>query len=80
MQLLYRNSEHMFDIFEDGGNTFITATAGTVAMYEVTMCLTAEEVERALANEAYGVELARRLAYNPKDFADRLVEPAISPP
>ncbi len=79
MKIIYRNKSRMFDIFERDGAIFMTAVTGGAAMYDVTIPLTETEYERSMQDEAYAIELAKRLAYDPTKFSDRLISPLIVP-
>ena len=79
MQVLIRNPNQMFDVFEKDGQIYMTAMTGGVAMYDVTIMLTDEEHRAAMADEGFALDLARRLSHDPKAFEDRLIRPPIVP-
>ena len=77
--MIMKNCDHMFTIFDKDGNWYLTAVAGGVAMYEVTLSLTRDDVDRLQADEAKAIALARDLVLRSPAYEGRLVRPALRP-
>ena len=79
MTILVRNRDYMFTIFEKDGEIFMTAVAGGVGMYDVTIRLLESDVRQFQADENKAIALARDLVTRTYAYKDRQVIPAIDP-
>ena len=79
MSIIMKNRDYMFTVFDKDGGYYLTAVAGGVAMYDVTIALTQHEIEQFQADENKAIALARDLITRTPAYEDRLVRPAIRP-
>jgi hypothetical protein len=65
----------VYTLFEDGDRLILSAMAGGVGLYEISVVMSAAEVAAYQAEGAPAlVSLARAIRDNPRDFADRAVK------
>ena len=77
MQTLYEKPwSHDVVLDEDTGTYFIDVVCGGSAIYTLRVRLTAQEVEKFLADPTSLETLASQIAYSPNAFADRTVKPS----
>ena len=79
MTIIMRNRDFMFTVFEKGGEFYMTAVAGGVAMYDITLHLPREDVAQFQVDENKAIALAKDLVTRTSAYESRLVQPAIDP-
>jgi hypothetical protein len=79
MTILIRNRPFMFSVFDRDGEFYLTAVAGGVALYDLTIKLTKEEVLAFQQDENKAIATAKDLITRTDAYQDRLVTPAIDP-
>ena len=78
MSIIMRNKPHMFTIFSRDNDHFMTAVAGGIARYDLTIKLSQADVSYLAADENKAIALARDLitrtgAYTENWFARQLI-------
>ena len=66
-------------VFDQDGRYYMTAVAGGVAQYDLTITLSAAEVTAFQADETKAIATCRDLITRTQAFEHRLVTPAIDP-
>lgn len=79
MAILISNARHMFQVFSARSKYYMNVTVGGVALYDVTVTLTSEEVELFRKDDNLAIALAADIATRTSAYEGRLVHPAIVP-
>lgn len=68
-----------FVVFRRGDDWVLTYLAGSVGLYEVSIRLTDDEVNRIRAMPVFAKSLADQFRLNSAKYSDRELRPAVSP-
>ena len=68
-----------FVVFSYGKDWVLTYVAGSVGLYEVSIRLEADEVERIRITPGYAKSMAEQFRLHPEAYRARELRPAISP-
>jgi hypothetical protein len=79
VNILLKNRDKMFSVFELEGQYYMTAIAGGVAQYGITIWLSEEDARTIVADKVRSEDLAFRLTASPESFEDRRIRPSINP-
>lgn len=79
MNIIYRNRDYMFTLFELEGQAYLTVVAGGVAQYEITITVPREDLDVFQKDENKLIALAKDVATRTAAYEDRLVRPSIDP-
>lgn len=79
MSIIIKNSAFMFTMFDRDGEYFMTAVAGGVGQYDLTIRVPKEDVEQFKLDENKPIALARNLITRTSAYEDRLMRPFVDP-
>ena len=79
MAIIISNSPWMFTVFSRGDHYQMTVVAGGVAMYNLTVRLSREEVEQFKSDENKAIAMARDVLTRTPAYKPRVVWPSVDP-
>ena len=64
-----------YTLFEDeiAGNYFLEAVCGTIGVFNLTICLTADEIDSMASDPSFVKALAAKITYSPSKYLERRV-------